>query len=59
MAIALALLERHDEARDVVRQLMGVEPHFTVKTYLARVPSQDSNRERFAELLQEAGLPAG
>lgn len=59
MAIALAVLGRQDEARDAVRQLLGVEPHFTVKTYLARVPSQDSNRERFAELLQEAGLPAG
>ena len=58
MAIALAMLERPDEAAEAVRQLMGVEPHFTVRTYLARVPSQDANREHFAELLSRAGLPA-
>ena len=58
MAIALAKLERPDEAAETVRQLLGVEPHFTVKTYLARVPSQDANREHFAELLARAGLPA-
>ncbi len=59
MAIALAVLGRQEEAREAVSQLMGVEPHFTVKAYLARVPTQDANREVFAELLQQAGLPAG
>ncbi len=59
MAIALAELGRGHEAAAVVTQLMGVEPHFTVKTYLARVPLQDTHRDRYAQLLQEAGLPAG
>jgi tetratricopeptide (TPR) repeat protein len=58
MAIALAILERPEEATEAVRRLLGVEPHFTVQTYLARVPTQDANREHFAELLRHAGLPA-
>jgi class 3 adenylate cyclase/TolB-like protein len=58
MAIAQAMLGRLDEAAETVHQLLGVEPHFTVQTYLARVPSQDRNREHYAELLHEAGLPA-
>ncbi|TDP61671.1 TolB-like protein [Roseateles toxinivorans] len=58
MAIAQAELGRHAEAAETMRRLLSVEPHFTVKAYLARVPSQDINRERFAQLLQEAGLPA-
>jgi adenylate cyclase len=58
MAIALAMLERHDEAAEAVRRLLGVEPHFTVQTYLARVPHQDAQREHFAQLLGRAGLPA-
>ena len=58
MAIALALLGRHHEASGAVRGLLAVEPHFNVTTYLARVPEQDANRERFAALLQQAGLPA-
>ena len=58
MAIALAMLNRPEEARQSVRQLLGVEPHFTVKNYLARVPTQDANRDHYAHLLQEAGLPA-
>jgi adenylate cyclase len=58
MAIAQAELGRHAEAAETVRRLLRVEPHFTVKTYLARVPGQDTNRDRFAELLECAGLPA-
>ena len=58
MAIAQAELGRDADAAETVRRLLSVEPHFTVKTYLARVPSQDANRERFAQLLQHAGLPA-
>jgi class 3 adenylate cyclase/tetratricopeptide (TPR) repeat protein len=57
MAIAQIELGRHADAAETMRRLMSVEPHFTVKTYLARVPSQDQNRERFAELLRQAGLP--
>lgn len=58
MAIAQALQGRMTEATDTVRRLLAVEPHCTVKTYLGRVPNQDPNRNRFAQLLQEAGLPA-
>jgi adenylate cyclase len=59
MAIALGALGRHAEAAEAVSRLLGVEPHFTVKTYLARVPSQDAHRETFAEILEQAGLPSG
>ena len=58
MAIAQAKLGLAEEARDTVTRLLAVEPHCTVKTYLARVPHQDSSREHFAQLLMESGLPA-
>jgi class 3 adenylate cyclase/tetratricopeptide (TPR) repeat protein len=56
MAIAQAELGRREEAAATVRRLLAVEPHFTVRNYLARVPSQDARREHYARLLQEAGL---
>ncbi len=58
MAIAQAELGRHADAADTVQRLLRVEPHFTVQNYLARVPGQDANRERYARLLEDAGLPA-
>jgi TolB-like protein len=58
MAIAQAELGRFNDAAQTVRRLLRVEPHFTVKNYLARVPEQDANRDRYARLLEEAGLPA-
>jgi adenylate cyclase len=58
MAIAQLELGREEEAAATMRRLLSVEPHFTVKTYLARVPTQDANRERFAQMLHKAGLPA-
>lgn len=58
MAIAQAELGRHTDAAETVRRLLRVEPHFTVKNYLARVPGQDANRDRYARLLEDAGLPA-
>jgi class 3 adenylate cyclase/TolB-like protein/tetratricopeptide (TPR) repeat protein len=56
MAIAQMLLGRHEEAKATIGRMVVVEPHFTVQTYLARVPTQDRS-EHFAQLLQEAGLP--
>lgn len=58
MAIAQELLGRHDEAKTTIGRMLSVEPDFNVQKYLARVPSQDRNRERFAQLLHQAGLPA-
>lgn len=58
-AIALAQLGRDGEGADVVRRLLTVEPHFTVQTYLARVPTQDARSQQFAQDLERLGLPHG
>ncbi|MFN6996064.1 MAG: hypothetical protein ACK4PH_17845 [Aquincola tertiaricarbonis] len=58
MAIAQALSGQGEAAAETVRQLLAVEPHFTVRTYLARVPPGDDKTRRFAQALQDAGLPA-
>lgn len=58
MAIAQLELGRDAEAHRTVQRLLAVEPHFTVKAYLARVPHQDGRREHYARLLEGAGLPA-
>lgn len=57
-AIAEVLLGRHEQARVTVRGLLGVEPHFTLNTYLARVPAQDEQSRLFADALEQAGLPS-
>lgn len=57
-AIAEAKLGRQDDAQGTVKGLLAVEPHFTVRLFVDRVPEQDARRHEFAQLLQQAGLPA-
>jgi tetratricopeptide (TPR) repeat protein len=57
-AIAEWLLGRQADSIHTIQRLLGVEPHFTVRLFLARVPEQDPRREEFAQILSAAGLPA-
>lgn len=56
-AIAEVLLGRVDDARVTVENLLRVEPHFTLQTYLARVPPHEAKTPEFAAALKVAGLP--
>ena len=57
MATAQVMLGRMDDARATVDQLLAVEPHCTVESYLARVGPANAQNLRFAQALQAAGLP--
>ena len=57
LATAQMMLGQEAEARLTVSQLLTVEPHCTVQTYLARVGSANAQNLRFAEALRGAGLP--
>jgi len=55
---ALVALGRNDEARELSRQVIIVQPDFRVAPLIARQPFQDdSERERYGQYLIDAGLP--
>lgn len=58
MAIAQVQLGRLDEARETVRTLLALEPHLTIRGYLARSPSSAFGTGRvWSESLAAAGVP--
>jgi class 3 adenylate cyclase/TolB-like protein len=59
LAIAQAMQDRMEPARDAVHRLMTLEPTFTVERFLARSPSADyAIGQQFAAALVRAGVPA-
>lgn len=59
LAIAQVELGELDQARMTVRRVMDIEPGFTIGRYLSRVPrGGEALRQRYAQALQEAGVPA-
>lgn len=57
-AIALWKLDRHEEARKTVADLLALEPEFTVSKFLAKSPSAEFECGRdWAEVLRKAGAP--
>lgn len=59
MAIGLVMLDRMDEARDAVRQLLRIEPGLTVAEFRDRFPGRSGPlAQPWSEALQLAGLPA-
>ncbi|MDP3357388.1 MAG: hypothetical protein Q8M51_16185, partial [Polaromonas sp.] len=59
LAIAQSLQGRTDEAKATVRQLLKLEPTFTVTKFLLRSPSSGFEMGRIcASALRDAGLPA-
>jgi len=58
LAIALWQLGRHAEAREVVAELLKIEPGLRVSNWLRRSPSSDFPIGRLcAEALRQAGVP--
>ena len=46
-----------DEAREVARRMLQVDPEFRLTNFRARTPLRGEIRERFVEHLRRAGLP--
>lgn len=58
LAIAQALSGRLDDARATVRQLLQLEPQFTLRLHALRYPGRsDAHAEVFAKALAAAGVP--
>jgi adenylate cyclase len=58
MAASLVALGRIEEAREVARDLMRVQPRFRVAAYIPRCPIKDPAQVTvFVERLKFAGLP--
>jgi TolB-like protein/tetratricopeptide (TPR) repeat protein len=58
LTYALVLQDKVDEARDAVKQLLAIEPAYTVSAFRARFPGRDGPMaEPWAYALQTAGLP--
>lgn len=57
LAIAQSMSGRLDEARKTVKQLLVLEPSFSVAQFLRRTPGQGSIAKAVAQALKQAGLP--
>jgi tetratricopeptide (TPR) repeat protein len=58
LAYALVLQDRVDEAREAVKQLLAIEPAYSVSAFRARFPGRDGPMaEPWARALRIAGLP--
>ncbi|MEM8626185.1 MAG: hypothetical protein AAGG47_22080 [Pseudomonadota bacterium] len=56
--IALQMMDRGDDARQAVRDLLAIEPKLTVGGYLSQHPAaQSKSGKLFADALAEAGVP--
>jgi TolB-like protein len=60
LAVARVGLGQPDRARQVVAELLSIEPDLTISGFLARIPFPvAAMAQRYAEALAAAGLPAG
>ncbi|WP_325682408.1 tetratricopeptide repeat protein [Rhodopila sp.] len=58
-AVAQVRLGQMDRARQMVRDLLDIEPGLTVSGFFARIPVPvERMAEMYADALQAAGLPA-
>jgi adenylate cyclase len=59
LASALGHLGRLDEARQIWRELQGINPRYSYVDHFGRLPFRDSaDADKFTEGLRKAGLPA-
>jgi TolB-like protein/Flp pilus assembly protein TadD len=59
LTVALVNAGQHDRARQVARELLKVEPDFTISGFLSRIPFPLQSMARtYAEALGAAGVPA-
>jgi TolB-like protein/Tfp pilus assembly protein PilF len=63
LAAALALLDRHDEAKQAAQAGLALDPSFTVSRFQANAASDNpiylARRERIYDGMRRAGLPEG
>jgi hypothetical protein len=58
LAASLASSGQNDRAREVVKELLNVEPHLTISGLKSRLQmAHEEVWKRFAEALHSAGLP--
>ncbi len=60
LAIAQVETGQIDAGRQTVQRLLELDPGLTIASYMTRAPKgSGSNRQRYAQALQQAGVPAG
>jgi tetratricopeptide (TPR) repeat protein len=63
LAVALARLNRLDEARIAAKDGLSIDPTFTIRRYRADAPSHNpvflAQRQRIYEMMTKVGLPEG
>src|SRR4030095_15856218 len=59
LAATLVAVGKVDEARDIARQLLTVEPTFGLRAFAARTPLRGATLGTFVERIQEPALPRG
>ena len=58
LAVAFVRLDRLDRARQVVRELLAIEPQLTISSFLGRIPIPlDHMARAYSDALGAAGLP--
>ena len=63
LAVALAELDRPDEARLEAREGLSIDPTFTIRRYRVGAPSENpifmSRRRQIYEIMRNIGVPEG
>jgi adenylate cyclase len=57
LAASLVVVGKVDEATEVARQLLAVDPRFGLRAFAARTPLPGAIRDTFVDRLRAAGLP--
>ena len=58
LAYALVLQDKIEDARNAVRQLLSIEPSYTIQAFWQRFPGRDGPMAQpWADALAVAGLP--
>jgi adenylate cyclase len=58
LAASLAVLGRLDDAHQAARQVLAIDPNFSIETWRQRSMLPEEGRDIFAQRLRLAGLPA-
>ena len=58
LAITLGHLGRDDEAKEVVREMLRIDPEFTISRFSASIPFKEGTvQEQVIEGMRKAGVP--
>jgi len=56
LAITYAMMGREEEARAEGKEVLRIDPKFTIERYVKHIPADQSYKDRIAEALLKAGL---